>query len=500
LAPETARALGTIRGADIVTHARVLSDPKYRGREAGTPAVRKAAEYIAAHFRKAGLLPGGEAGSFFQPFKIRLGYQIASRMEVSIGPNVMGEFQRNEDYIPIHLPGGRADLAGECVLAGYGISAPELKFDEYAGVDGRGKLVVVFSGVPWPPRAAAWIGRATAGQKFESIGYKARNAAAHGAVCLLVVDDPAGWRRDIALAERLRIPDFAGALDVSIPVMHVTRRFVTELTGLSADEMRLLAQDIRRERLPEVMPLRGRRVRLEASVSGTAWVGRNVVGVLPGRDEALRREAVVLGAHYDHLGEIGERVYFGANDNAAGVGALLTIAHAMGTQSPRPRRSVVFVAFDAEEVGRRGSKHYVARPPIPIAQTTLMVNFDMIGRNAPDSIFAVGTRSSPDLHRLHQEANQHVGLRLEHPQSFRLGRSDHSPFYYAGVPILYLFGGLDPDYNTPRDTWDRLIKGKAEKVARLAFLTALRVAEQPKRLSYERHEEGEVPPMGRWVE
>jgi hypothetical protein len=129
-----------------------------------------------------------------------------------------------------------------------------------------------------------------------------------------------------------------------------------------------------------------------------------------------------------------------------------------------------------------------------------MVNFDMIGRNAPDAIFAVGTRSSPDLHRLHQEANQHVGLRLEHPQSFRLGRSDHTPFYYAGVPILYLFGGLDPDYNTPRDTWDRLIEGKVEKVARLAFLTAREAAERPERLRYERHQEGEVPPMGRWAE
>jgi Zn-dependent M28 family amino/carboxypeptidase len=123
-----------------------------------------------------------------------------------------------------------------------------------------------------------------------------------------------------------------------------------------------------------------------------------------------------------------------------------------------------------------------------IDRTALMVNFDMIGRNDPDHIYAVGTRSSDELHRIHQDLNRHVGLRFTHPQSFRLGRSDHSAFYYARVPIMYLFGGIDPDYNTPRDTPDRLIPGKVEKVARLAFLTALHVAESKGELIFQENE------------
>jgi Zn-dependent M28 family amino/carboxypeptidase len=246
----------------------------------------------------------------------------------------------------------------------------------------------------------------------------------------------------------------------------------------------MLAADIARERVPESMLLRGRRVRFKAVMTGRARLGRNVVGVLPGRDGALKTQAVVIGAHYDHLGE-GEQgtIYFGANDNAAGVGAMLAVARAFAALPSRPRRTTVFAAFDAEEIGRRGSKHYVSRPPVPIGQTSLMINFDMIGRNDPDSIYAVATRSSEELHLMHQQANRHVGLRLVHPQSFRLGLSDHSPFYYAGVPILYLFGGRDPDYNTPRDTWDKLIPGKVEKVAKLAFLTGWTAAERTQRLT-----------------
>jgi hypothetical protein len=110
-----------------------------------------------------------------------------------------------------------------------------------------------------------------------------------------------------------------------------------------------------------------------------------------------------------------------------------------------------------------------------------MINFDMIGRNEPDHIYAVGTRSSPDTHALHQALNRYVGLRLTHPESYRLGRADHTWFYYANVPIIYFFGGLHDDYHTPRDTWDKLIPGKLEKVARLAFLTLWHVAEMEKR-------------------
>ena len=114
-----------------------------------------------------------------------------------------------------------------------------------------------------------------------------------------------------------------------------------------------------------------------------------------------------------------------------------------------------------------------------------MINFDMIGKNEPHEINAVATRSSQDLHRIHQQMNDHVGLKLNHPRSYRLGRSDHTHFFYAGIPVMYLFGGLDADYNTPQDTWDRLIPDKIEKVTRLAFLTAWTISHRQKRPSFD---------------
>ena len=488
------RALGLIQGKGIVAHARELCDPDYHGRAAGSKGARSAADYIISQFREIGLRAGGSAGSYIQSFKIRRGYRMAGRMEVTMAGEPLGEFKLGQDYMPIHLPNGQAEIAAECVLAGYGISSEALNFDEYADIDAKGKVAIVFSGTPWSPKTWAWIQRTVDTKAFEKLGYKARNAAAHGAVCLLVVDDPAGWRKQVRVAEQLRLPEKRFPLESPIPIVHVTREFVAKATTLSLAELRLLSIDISQDQAPQSMPLRARRLSLRMSLSGSARLGRNIVGVLPGQDETLQREAVVYGAHYDHLGEGDKAIFFGANDNAAGVGALIAIARAFRALPSPPNRTVVFVAFDAEEIGRLGSKHYVGKPCLPTKHTALMINFDMIGRNEPDHIYAVGTRSSDGLHRLHQDANRHVGLRLTHPLSFRLGRSDHSPFYHAGVPIMYLFGGLDRDYNTPRDTWDKLIPDKVGKVARLAFLTGLEAAERAERLKFRRSEDGETPP------
>jgi Zn-dependent M28 family amino/carboxypeptidase len=482
LSPAVRRALEGIRDADILAHAKVLGDPKYRGREASTPGARKAAVYIAEEFRRASLRPGGRAGSYYQVFKIRTGYRIQSDLDIRVGGTSLGEQRLRADYAVLRLPDGKTDLNVPCALAGYGISCAGLRLDEYAGLDVKGKAVVVFSGVPWSASTGRWLQRTLGNPGFGTVAYKARNAADHGAGCLIIVDNPAGWRKQVGLAEQIGPTDTDVSADAPIAVVHITRDTMVKLTGMSQTELHLLALEIGQEMKPQSMLLRGRRLVWKAAMTGHARIGRNIIGILPGRDDKLRREAVVVGAHYDHLGEgATEEIYFGANDNAAGVGAMLSVARAFAALPQPAKRTIIFVAFDAEEVGRRGSKHYVSKPPLPIAHTAAMINFDMIGRNEPNGIYAVGTRSSPEVHEIHQHANRHVGLKLAHPESFRLGRSDHSPFYFAGVPILYLFGGLDPDYNTPRDTWDKLIPGKVEKVARLAFLTALEIAQRTQR-------------------
>ncbi len=395
--------------------------------------------------------------------------------------------------MPIHIPDGKVEITTDCILAGYGLTIPRINFDEYHEIEAKGKAVIVFTGVPWATANNSWISPTTDPTLYNTLSYKARNAAAHGAVCVLVVDNPIGWRKKLSIPERLRLPETEFPINSPIPVIHVTRDFLAEITAMSIEELRMLANDIYQERAPQSMLIRGRKLHLKASVSGTAQIGRNIIGIIPGRDELLRKQAVVIGAHYDHLGINRKDIYFGANDNAAGVGALLAIAQAF-SQMPKPsKRTIIFIAFDAEEIGKRGSKYYISHPCIPVDKTVLMINFDMIGRNDPKEIKVVGTRSSRELHEIHKQLNEHVGLGLTHPWSFRLGRSDHTAFYYAGVPIMYLFGGLDPDYNTPNDTPDKLIPNKVERVAKLAFLTAQKVAEQTERIMFDSTAESSGP-------
>jgi len=486
-------AMRTIQGKAIVEHASFLCKPELAGRKAGTHGARKASHYIAERFRKIGLQPGGNAGSYFQTFKIRAGYHISSELVVARG-SAKKTYQRRAEYMPIHIPRDRAEMDVPCALAGYGISSPQLRFDEYSGLNVTNKAVLVFTGVPWGAATAAWLWRLEK-QRRESLAYKAQAAAEHGAKLLLVVDDPAGWRRRLAYSEQLGLPDRGFPLRSPIPVIHITRSAATHLAGMSQKDLEAMARRIHLARRPQSTDL-AVRLTYKGAITGSSRIGRNVIGVLPGGDRELRKQAIVIGAHYDHLGEGVEGVFFGANDNAAGVGAVLGIARTFKSLPDPPRRTVIFVAFAAEEIGKLGSSYYVDHPCLPIKDTALMINFDMIGRNEEDAINAVATRSSSELHEIHQSVNRAVGLKLVHPANFRIGRSDHTAFYLADVPVMYLFGGLHADYNTTEDTVEKLIPRKIERVARLAFLTAYVVSEKKRRIAFDwSSEDTDLPVM-----
>lgn len=476
-------ALNTIRASDAMKHVKVLTDPALGGRPAGEAGARKASDYIAGQFRDIGLVPGGQAGSYFQSFKIRIGYQIKG--ELTIERNGEKELMPHQDnFMPIHLPTNSADIKASCVMAGYGISSKTLDFDEYRKLDVKGKAVIVFAGVPWSADADGWV-RQAEDRELGAIAYKAKNAADHGASLLLVIDNPTGWKHLLDTDEQLKLPDRDFPVDSPIPVVHLTRAAASRLTGMSEQQFRLMATAIAREQRPRSRPVDGVKVAFTASITGSARIGRNVIAMLPGSDPVKRQEAVIIGAHYDHLGERPNGIYLGANDNAAGVAAMLEAAKAFRALPQPPKRSIIFIAFAAEEIGKLGSAHYVNRPTIPIDRTVAMINFDMIARNDANHLYAVGTRSSRELHIIHQQMNQYVGMELEHPDRYRLGLSDHTAFYRKGVPIMYLFGGRHAGYHTPDDTADKLVPEKIERVSKLAFLTARAVADRPTRLTFD---------------
>lgn len=476
-----------IRGGSMLRLATRLASPALRGRAAGTVDARKASTIVADEMRRLGLLPGGTGGTYFQAFTINGGYQVQARL----GSQVAGRARtlvRRRDYGILHLPRHAAAVDGGCALVGYGSRAPN-GLDEWAGVDLTGKAAFVFAGTAAATPAVDAVGARLArlGERRGDLVRKAKTAAQRGASALFVIPDPSGWRSRVHARTLLSVLDMQFPLPAPIPVVQLSPAGATRLLGTPERTLRKWSRAIRNGHHVQSRELPRCHTRFDASARGHARVGRNVIGVLPGSDPVLRSEAVVIGAHYDHLGENGQGTFFGANDNASGTSAVLAIARAFAKlpAHARPRRTVVFVAFGAEEIGKLGSRNYVARPPIALDRTSLMINFDMIGRNQPNEINAVATRSSAGLQRLHRLANRYVGLTIKHPRSLRLGRSDHSPFYLAEVPVMYLFGGLHPGYHTIRDTIDKLEPVKMERVARLAFLTAWLAAQRQQQLRFQ---------------
>ena len=361
---DAVRQAHSIRADNLIQHAKIISGEKYRGREAGRKGSRLSAKYIINQFRQVGLRPGGSAGTYLQTFKIEVGYRISGEFRMSIAGKSLGDFIRRRDYSIVHLIDKQASINAGLVFAGYGISRADLKFDEYKKVDVKGKAVLVFAGVPWDKKSSEWD--AVSGARpspYHSLTYKAQNAANHGAICLIIADDPLGWKSNVKTIPQLRNPDYNSPVDSPIPIVHISGDKVDQIIGLSEDEIHAMTLDIVKDREPESHLLRGRQLHFTASVKGKAWVGRNIIGILPGRHPSFRNEAIVIGAHYDHLGEESDGVYFGANDNAAGVAAVIEIARTFGRMSGI-RRTIMFVAFDAEEIGKLGSSYFIDHSPI----------------------------------------------------------------------------------------------------------------------------------------
>ncbi|HKE01980.1 MAG TPA: M20/M25/M40 family metallo-hydrolase [Planctomycetota bacterium] len=438
------------------------------------------------------------------------------------------EVSLRDEFLPlVGSPVG--SFSGEGVFVGYGITAPECAWDDYAGVDVRGKVAVALRHEPFvkDDGATAWLGkRLTRHATFES---KARVAAEHGAVGLVVVPDLASYPRG---AEPARMPGRrfwlsldptdldAGMVDSEeltagnvspadmVESIHyarqgpdLSRRLAIPSVFLGAGAYEPLLDPAAEERAiekargPRSRPLEGARISATVAIEASSVATANVVGRLPGSDPVLARENVVIGAHYDHMGiDAAGRIWHGADDNASGTAAILELAAALG--SAPPKRSIVFVAFGAEEVMLLGSFHFVARPTVPLESIVAMVNLDMIGRGGEEDlraspkegaranqVFVSGIDSSPALTGLLAKANEGIDLEIT-PNESMADRSDQAAFYVAGIPIVFLNTGEHGDYHRVTDTADRLNYAKATRVARLALRCARSLADLPERLPF----------------
>lgn len=451
-APETAAAERFI--ADV----RYLADDARQGRGLGSNGVEQAAVYLEERMRSLGLEPAGDKGTFRNAFQAVTAVQAGPRTTVAID----GQALAAGDFVAAGASAsGRA--SGAVVAAGYGVTAPELKRDDYAGLDVRGKLVAV--------RRFAPDGLdEDQERRYGDLHYKAFNAREHGAVGLLVVDSPevaAGKAApDDAPLPTLRV-DTLG--DGGLPIVLVTR---AKGAGLFAGEHSSA---------------------VEVDLQKTTTTGYNVAGRIAAGSAQRLPGVVLLGAHFDHLGMGGESslapgvvaVHHGADDNASGTAALLEAARGLLARRSELRRDVVVVGFSGEEEGLLGSTAFTRHPPTGLQMTDLvaMLNLDMVGRVRENRIAVQGVDSAAEWRELVAPACARAAIECTLGGD-GYGPSDQTPFYADGVPVLFFFSGAHSDYHKPSDTADKINAAGGARVAALVADLAAQAAGRETRLAY----------------
>ena len=469
-----------------------LADAARDGRGTGTAGGREAAAWIANRFRQSGLAPAFDGG-YLQPFDAPFRATLKERNALTVAGEPAA-------LAPDWLPFGFSDdgeVEGEVVFAGYGISAPDLGYDDYARLDVKGRIVLVAQDFPRENDQASPF-RDPRHYRFAEWRYKATNAREHGAAAVLGVRDVWAHRGPDDLPPwRGQVSSRAGIVAARITAAALARAGV-DAAGLAAQgEV---------DGKPHSRPL-GVRVRLAVEVLHEQAETSNVAAILPGRDPAVAAECVVVGAHHDHLGLGGEAslapdltgtVHPGADDNASGIAALLAAARAFVEEGP-PRRSMLFAAFGAEELGLLGSAHLVKHPPAgcPLERMQLMVNLDMVGRPREGKVYLDGGDTANGLRDLVEAA---AGRAPPLPLALAFGGdgygpSDHTSFFARDVPVLFIFTGAHADYHRPSDTPEKVDADGLAAIARLAYRIAREAAERDGRLEVVRA--AGPPPEGR---
>ena len=458
-------------GPDVVW----LADPARTGRGVGTPGNEASAAFIAGRMKELGLEPGGSEG-FLQPFQAPVGARLAGENALRVGTR---DLTTGQGWQPFTFSDDGA-VAAELVWAGYGITAPALGYDDYAGLEVKGKVVIVAAHFPREADPASPF-RDPAHYHYGEWRYKAMNARDHGAAAVLAVRDD--WNHP----GPDDLPPWQGQVSSRAGIL-AARATLEALRAGGVDPV-ALAAPTQQDGRPRSRPL-AVEARLAVGIAVESARTANVIGLVPGSDP--RAGCVVVGAHYDHLGYGGETslapgvhaVHPGADDNASGVAALLAAARAMA-QGPRPRRTVVFAAFTGEELGLLGSAHLVQAPPpgCPVEAMQLMVNLDMVGRPQGGKLYVQGASSAEgERERVEQLAAAPPAIPLT--LAFGgdgYGPSDHTSFYARGVPVVFFFTGAHPDYHRPSDTPEKIDPRGLAEVARLAYRTARAAADAPER-------------------
>jgi hypothetical protein len=482
----------------IKAHIEYLASQRLKGRGTGTPELNKAAKYIAEQFKREGLEPGA-GKSYFQKFRVTVGAQLGpqNKAEAVIGKQSIS-LKAQQDYQPLNFSDSGGVSAG-LVFAGFGTTAPEYEYDDYLHLDVTGKAVIVLRNEPQKDdEKSKFDGRQPT--QHSQIVNKAINARNHGARALVLVNDQPGPAEEDLL---IKFGSLTGPENAGILLIQAKRDVVDKWLAPSGKTLAQLQKAIDEKLTPQSFYVPDAKLELKVDVRRITAETQNVVAVLRGRDPKLAEEAIVIGAHYDHLG-LGERnslapsqagkVHPGADDNASGTAVVLELGRALAERRRDLRRSIVFLAFSGEELGLLGSAYYTKNPAWPLERTEAMLNLDMVGRPREGKLYVGGVGTSPGFKEILEKANR-TGLQLSYSES-GYGSSDHTSFYVKNIPVLFLFSGLHADYHKPSDLPEKIQFADAARVGDLALRTTLTLAAQDARPQFVRVQEARPPAGG----
>ncbi|MDW8106568.1 MAG: M28 family peptidase [Armatimonadota bacterium] len=493
----------TITPLELQAHLEFIAADELEGRDTPSRGLNIAGLYIVSHLKRWGVKPAGENGTYFQTLRYRTESLDLRETRIELEGRTF-EFGRDFVARPVAL-----DITAPLVYVGDGWSNPTQGIDPYAGLEVRGKVLVVQASYPKEVLERGF-------EQAEALGWRSPEQNAHekGALAIIRID-PSDMGRLERIARMWSTRRSVEGLETprTMPLIVASQGLLEAIfAGEPVSATELIQRAERGEPAPAFALNPQKQIRIMLKAQTRVETAYNIIGLIEGADPVLKNEYVSIGAHLDHVGvsqgrDGTVRIYNGADDNGSGCVALLEMTEAFAT-GPRPRRSILVLWYAGEEQGLLGSRLFVKQPTVPLENIIVNINLDMVGRtrkpndtdprnrylSAPNEVYVIGPNiASPDIGELLERVNQqYLQLRLNtmydsvnHPEQLFF-RSDQYSFVSVGIPAVFFFTGLHADYHQPTDTVEKIDFEKMTQVARTAFGLAWALAdasERPKRIA-----------------
>jgi aminopeptidase YwaD len=457
-----------------VADIKALASPEMEGRGAGTKGLIRAEHLIEKRYKELHIEPAGVKG-YTQAFSVVTGARLKSDNRCVVQTtDKKQDLTIEQDFVPFSFSAS-GQVSAPVVFAGYGATADEFHYDDYAGLDVKDKIVVVLR---YEPSGFSEKSAHHGLTQHSQLITKAINARNHGAKALVVITGKLGEGEEDVLT---RFGSVSGPENVGIVMVQVKNAVADGWFQAARRSLKDVQEQINSSAKPDSFELPERlHVSLNIDIETMRATVNNVVAWLPGQTD----EYVIIGAHYDHLGrgnfdslapsQIGQ-IHPGADDNASGTAGVLELARLLAPERRKLKRSILFMNFAGEELGLLGSAEWVKEPTRPLAKAVAMINMDMIGRIKDEKVYIGGVGTGSTFKTVLDQAQKEAPFKIEYSAG-GYSSSDHTSFVTKKIPVLFFFSGLHSDYHKPSDTWDKINGASAARLLDMVESVAVQLA------------------------